>query len=204
MPLGFQKVFVKGDKIQVRPIHTSDAHLAFTLVNDEEILKWLLWDGPKSEREITTTYKQWETDFGRKRECHLAIERINIPGIVGCIGLNRRDYMEKADMGYWLAAAHWSKGYMTEAIRLICYLGFKYLSLAKIYSPVFIGNARSRRVLEKNGFSLEGILRSHFKKCGEWRDVWYMSILKSEWEENECRFSPSFEDIALIEVDDSE
>ena len=203
MPIGFQKVLIKGDKLQLRPIHASDANLAFTPVNDEEVLKWLLWDGPKSKMEIKARYKWWETDFGRKRDCHLAIERKNIPGIIGCISINRRDYMEKADMGYWLAAV-WGKGYATEAIRLICYLGFKYLGLVKIYSPVFVGNDRSRRVLEKNGFSLEGTLRKHFKKGSEWRDAWYMALLKSEWEENEGRFSPSFEDIALIEVDDSE
>jgi len=50
-----QKVLIKGDKVQLRPIQATDAHLAYSMVNDEEILKWLLWDGPKSENEITTT-----------------------------------------------------------------------------------------------------------------------------------------------------
>ena len=202
MPLVFKKVLIKGEKVQLRPIRTADAHLAFSMVKDEEILKWLLWDGPKDEEEIATTYRQWESEFGSKKDCFLAIERINVPGIIGCISLNRRDCEERADMGYWLAVAHWSKGYMTNAIRLICYLGFRYLGLVKIYSPVFVGNTRSKRVLEKNGFSLEGVLRSHFKKRGEWRDVWYMALLRSEWQQNQHRFSPSYEDVVVVEVDD--
>ena len=173
------------------------------MVKDEEVLKWLLWDGPKNEKEITTTYKQWENEFGSKRDCFLAIERISIPGIIGCIGLNRRDYMEKADMGYWLAVKHWGSGYMSDAVRLICHLGFKYLDLVKIYSPVFVGNARSKRVLEKNGFSSEGTLRSHFKKRGQWHDVWYMSLLQSEWKKNKHKFLPLSEDVAVVEIDDN-
>ena len=90
---------------------------------------------------------------------------------------------------------------MTDAVRLTCHIGFKYLNLVKIYSPVFIGNTRSRRVLEKNGFSQEGILRSHFKKRGEWRDVWYMALLKSDWLENTGRYLPSYENVATVEID---
>ena len=200
MSLVFKRVLVKGDKVQLRPIKATDVNLAFSLVRNDEILKWLLWDGPKDEKEIASTYGQWETDFGSKRDCFLAIERIDIPGIIGCISLNHRDCEERADMGYWLAVDYWGKGYMTDAVRLVCHLGFKYLGLIKIYSPVFLGNMRSKRVLEKNGFSLEGTLRSHFKKRGEWRDVWYMSILRSEWQENQHRFSPSFEDVIVFEI----
>jgi ribosomal-protein-alanine N-acetyltransferase len=201
--LGFQKLLIKGRAIQLRPIRLSDAQLAFKLVfNNDEILKWLLWDGPKDENEIASTYKRWDDELGTTRDVYLAIEQIKTPGLVGCISLNRKDSFEQADMGYWLSVAYWGKGYMTEAVRLVCYLGFKYLNLEKIYSPVFVGNMRSKHVLEKNGFSLEGILRSHFKKRGVWCDVWYMALLKYEWKNNEHRYLPSYEDISMVELDD--
>lgn len=192
-----QKILITGDKVQLRPIRATDAHLAYSMVKDEEILKWLIWDGPKDEQEIITTYKKWETEFGTERDSRFAIEQINVPGIIGCIGLNHHNDPEKAELGYWLAAKYWGNSYMSDATRLICYLGFKYLDLVKIYSPVFIGNARSKRVLKKNGFSSEGILRSHFKKRGEWRDVWYMSLLKLEWEKNQDFFLPKHESIKI-------
>jgi len=201
MSLAFQKVLIKGDMVQLRPIRTEDAYIAYDMVRDNEILKWLLWDGPKSKDEIVNTYKQWEIEFGNNRDCRFAIEKIIEPGIIGCIGLNRQDYPEKAELGYWLSKKHWDSGYMSDAVHLVCYLAFKYLGLIKVYSPVFIGNNRSRRVLEKNGFSLEGKLRSHFKKRGKYRDVWYMSLLKSDWEKIESRQFPSFEDVAVGEIE---
>jgi ribosomal-protein-alanine N-acetyltransferase len=202
MPLVFKKLLIKGTMIQLRPIGLSDAQVAFKLVvNNDEILKWLLWDGPRDENELASTYKRWHDGLGKTNNVYLAIEQIKTPGLIGCISLDCKDNFEQADMGYWLSVANWYKGYMTEAVRLVCYLGFKYLNLEKIYSPVFVGNMRSKHVLEKNGFSLEGVLRSHFKKHGVWRDVWYMALLRYEWKHNEHKYLPSYEDISMVELD---
>ena len=43
--------------------------------------------------------------------------------------------------------------------KLLLYFGFKKLKLARIYATIFSDNSRSARVLEKNGFKLEGLLR---------------------------------------------
>ena len=196
----FKNVRVKGNKIQLRPILSSDAHSAYRMVKNEEILKWLLWDGPEDKEEIANTYQQWENGLGSKRDCFFAIEKIDISGIIGCISLTHPKYPEIAEVGYWLAVEQWGNGHMSDAVRLACHLGFKHLRLEKIYSPVFIGNDRSKRVLEHNSFCLEGILRSHLKKRGEWRDVWYMSLLRSNWEAKQHFYEPSTETIKIASI----
>jgi len=193
VPVNLQKVLLIGEKVQLRPIKATDAHAAYTMVKDENIIKWLLWDGPKNEQELSKTYNQWENDFGNKRDYYFAIEQINNPGIIGSIDLRSPEYIERAETGYWMAVPHWGNGYMTDAVRLVCYLGFKYLGLVKIYAPVFMGNTASKRVLEKNRFSSEGVLHCHHKKRGQWHDVWYMSLLRSAWKKEQEVFKPQHE-----------
>ena len=48
---------------------------------------------------------------------------------------------------------------------------------------VFIENERARRAYEKAGFQVEGRLREyHASPDGGLHDVWYMGILRREWE----------------------
>ena len=58
---------------------------------------------------------------------------------------------------------------------------------------VFVGNEGSRRVLEKNRFRLDGTLRHHVIKRGEWLDGWFFSLLRSEWETNKSWYRPTSE-----------
>jgi catechol 2,3-dioxygenase-like lactoylglutathione lyase family enzyme len=54
------------------------------------------------------------------------------------------------------------------------------LGLNKIDARVFVGNAQSRRAFEKNGFRLEGTLRSAGRKRGKVFDDWLLGKLGSE------------------------
>ena len=53
---------------------------------------------------------------------------------------------------------------MTQAIKQMCKLAFKEYDIVRIFAEPFADNVSSRRVLEKAGFKLEGILnKSVFK-----------------------------------------
>ena len=53
---------------------------------------------------------------------------------------------------------------MTEAVRQICETAFEELDILRITGLVYEPNTGSRKVLEKNGFSLEGIQKQAVKK----------------------------------------
>jgi len=80
---------------------------------------------------------------------------------VGGIGmiLNSDVYVKSAEIGYWLGEPWWGKGIATEALRLITEHAFYYFDLVRLYAEVFETNRASMRVLEKNGFYLEGVRR---------------------------------------------
>lgn len=64
-----------------------------------------------------------------------------------------------AELGYYLAEEYWGKGVMTEAVRLLCEKLFSETDIIRIFAEPFVHNIGSRRVLEKAGFQLEGIMK---------------------------------------------
>ncbi len=75
-----------------------------------------------------------------------------------------------AEIGYWLAEPFWGQGIMTEAVRLLIREGTAERELHRIEAHIISGNKRSARVLEKNGFIKEAVLRGSVRKDGAYLD----------------------------------
>ena len=202
MSVGFSRIDIVGEKIRLRPARPTDAPDVYRLVTDEAVLSRLLWDGPENEEEIANTYRRWQDELKTGVSYQFTIERAEQPGPIGCIGPRLVTHPLQADIGYWLGVPFWNKGYMTEAIRLVCHFSFKYLDVVRVYATVFVGNEGSRRALEKNGFSLDGTLRSQVIKRGEWRDEWFLTLLRSEWESRRDYYQPVSEKMVSVKANE--
>lgn len=86
----------------------------------------------------------------------------------------------RAEIGYWLARPFWGQGIMTDAVRAFVRYAFSELELLRLTAHVFENNVASSRVLEKNGFLLEGKLREHFFKDGNFLDARLYGLLKHD------------------------
>lgn len=75
-----------------------------------------------------------------------------------------------------------SKGYGTEAIKLIQEFAFNKLNLNKLDLEVRAYNERAIRCYEKCGFKEEGRIRENFFTDGKYTDTLFMGILKREYE----------------------
>jgi ribosomal-protein-alanine N-acetyltransferase len=96
---------------------------------------------------------------------------IDIGGeMVGCVGLSDIEG-HKAAVGYWLAEHLWERGITTGALRLATRYGFDQLGLRRIYAHAFPFNKASMRVLEKNAYKFEGLLRKEAEKDGRLFDM---------------------------------
>ena len=195
MPIGFSHLDISGRKIRLRPTRTADTEAAYNLITNEAILSNLAWDGPANEDELLNSYRRWEKEIKTGENYSRTIERLDQPGAIGCINIRFPKHPQQADIGYWLGVPFWNQGYMTEAIRLACHLTFKHLDTVRVYTTVFAGNLGSRWVLEKNGFSLDGTMRCHVNKRGRWRDAWFFTLLRTEWEHNYKTYCPNHEEI---------
>ena len=100
----------------------------------------------------------------------------------GCVSLTLGGdvYRRSAELGYWLGEPLWGRGIMTEAVGRICREGFAAWDIVRIHAVSYARNAASRRVLEKAGFTREGILRQSVYKNGEVLDACLYALLREE------------------------
>jgi len=82
--------------------------------------------------------------------------------LIGNCGIRMRSReAHEADIGYELSPEHWGHGYATEAAAAVMDLGFRTLSLHRIWARCIAENTGSIRVLERLGMRLEGRLREN-------------------------------------------
>ena len=99
---------------------------------------------------------------------------------IGSIGVFRQGdiYRKSAELGYWLAEPFWGNKITSRAVNELCKQVFAQSDIIRIYAEPFLKNTASRRVLEKNRFVLEGILRRNAIKGGETLDSCIYALLK--------------------------
>ena len=71
-----------------------------------------------------------------------------------------------AELGYWLGENYWGRGVATAAVRAVTEHALATHPLHRVFALPFAHNRASARVLEKAGFTLEGLLRSSAIKDG--------------------------------------
>jgi RimJ/RimL family protein N-acetyltransferase len=75
--------------------------------------------------------------------------------IIGACGLMDQD--GTPELGYWLGAPYWGKGYATEAMHAVIDYAFSDLGHEALQAGARVTNPASRRVLEKCGFQWTGV-----------------------------------------------
>ena len=100
--------------------------------------------------------------------------------IVGNISIEQKSdvFGKDAEIGYLLSNEYWSKGIATEAVRQICKIAFSELDIIRITGLVYEPNIASRRVLEKNDFILEGVMKNAVVKNNNIYNLCVYGMLK--------------------------
>jgi ribosomal-protein-alanine N-acetyltransferase len=96
------------------------------------------------------------------------------------IGNIRYGVAQSAQIGYWMGERHAGQGYMQDTIRVLLDHAFGTMRLHRIEAACIPTNKRSIHVLEKAGFSREGLLRSYLRINGAWQDHYIYSLIADE------------------------
>ena len=99
---------------------------------------------------------------------------------VGSVGIFVKTdvYRKSAELGYWLGEPYWKKGIMTEAVKQLCAEAFATFDIVRIFAEPYAYNSGSRKVLEKVGFTLEGIMKNSVCKHGEIYDSCMYGLIR--------------------------
>lgn len=114
-------------------------------------------------------------------QTHFAIE---VGGeAAGGIGFVLQDDIARvsAELGYWLGRPFWGRGVMSAAVRRATQHAFETFPLTHVYAMPFAHNTASIRVLEKCGYTREGVLRRHVVKDGVILDQMVHGMTDLDW-----------------------
>lgn len=149
----------------MRPFVTADATSIAVAANDRRI--WLqlrdLFPHPYHLADAEAWISHVRSLYPPRALAIVVEERaVGAVGLELMVDVNRRC----AEIGYWLGAAYWGRGIATEAVTLVTDWAFRALGALRIFAQPFARNVASRRVLEKTGYALEGIMRCSAVKAG--------------------------------------
>lgn len=160
---------LKTDRIRLRKLKETDVGHAWLLFQDPHVLEWTIRFSAKPRRKDIETLlaDPQRLAFG----IFLGKTFVGIAEIFDRQGgLAGNDHSPQAEVGYWLLPAYWGRGIALEALLLLKEYAFSELGLHRLQATCYAKNARSRRVLEKGGFRLEGTRKGARVKDGAWYD----------------------------------
>jgi len=146
--------------VALRPWTEADAPAIVACIDgDEEIGRWLDQIPQPYTIEDALAYARGMT--GQERESRFAITDTGKGAVLGSIGAAWNEAGDIAEIGYWLRADARGSGVTTSAVRLLA--GWALAKgAARVQLRADVENTASRRVAEKVGFRLEGVLRSAY------------------------------------------
>ena len=166
--------------MELRPWRLSDAESLAHYANDPDVSLNLRDRFPYPY--ALSDAESYIRDCIEKEETQLCRAIVIDGEAVGSVGaFPKTDICRRtAELGDWLAKPFWGRGVMTAAVGEICREAFRRFDIVRIEAAINARNIGSRRVVEKNGFTLEGILRQSVWKRGEILDACMYSLLREE------------------------
>lgn len=176
---------LETEKYVLRRLKVTDAKSLYNYFSKDAVTKYYDLEPFQAPQQAVELIESLLFRYEAKQQIRWGITLKNQGDIIGTCGLHAIEKEHaKAELGYDLHPNYWGKGVMTEVIARIVDFGFEEMKLNRIealYNPI---NHASRRVLEKNGFKIEGILRKRFHKKGEYSDAAISAIIREDKKEN--------------------
>ncbi len=172
---------IETPRLLIRELVDGDDEAMFDMDSDPEVHRFLgnhpYTDIGQSRENIAFIRRQYaEHGIGR-----WAVVLKEDGTFIGWTGFKRmveavNGHIHHLDFGYRHARRFWGKGYASEAAKAALEYGVDSLGFTDVYAMTDVGNAGSRRILEKLGFRLDGIFaydaapswRAHYGEPTTW------------------------------------
>jgi ribosomal-protein-alanine N-acetyltransferase len=169
-------------RLRLRPIRAEDAAAVLSLYSDDAVLRYLARPKLGGIEEAREFIERAHVAYDDGTNLQLAIERKDDDAFIGlCLLFRYHRTSRRAEMGYAIAPRHWARGYATEALRALVAHAFGTMGLNRLEADIDPRNGASARVLDRLGFTPEGILRERWIVHGEASDSRMYGLLRREW-----------------------
>jgi ribosomal-protein-alanine N-acetyltransferase len=173
---------IEGSRVRLRPLTSDDASSMLTIFGDPEVIRF--WSSPALTdlAAATDLLDEIRKAFNERRLFQWGISLKDADEVLGtCTLYNLSECHRRAEVGFALRRDSWGKGLASDALEALIKFAFEVLALHRLEADVDPDNVRSRRLLERQGFQLEGRLRERWHHLGEVCDGLCLGLLKREW-----------------------
>ncbi len=174
---------IYGERIRLRRNERSDLPKFVEWLNDPEVRRYLSMSLPISQANEDGWFENMLKRPPEEQPFAIEIKDGDDWRLIGNCGffeIDRRAH--SSEVGIFIGdKSCWNQGYGTEVMRLLLQIGFGTLNLNRIFLRVDAANKGGIRAYEKAGFVHEGRFRQGIYRDGQYEDMLFMSVLRSEW-----------------------
>ena len=170
------KPVIKTDRLVLRPLVASDVAALLDWMPDRSIYAY--WGkGPgRAEKNPALLFEKGEKPA---KSFHLGIAERRNNKVVGDIWVYLIEQDRMAQVALRLSKTVHGKGYGTESLSAMTRFCFENTELKRLWTEVDVRNIASCRILEKCGYTREGLIRQG-KMVNTWCDYYIYGILDTD------------------------
>ena len=172
---------METERLLLRPWQESDAEALYRWASDPEVgpaAGWSPHTSVEDSRNIIRTVLAEEGTFA-------VVPKDGNGDPIGAIGVFPTEIPEgkgEPEIGYWIGRPFWGQGLIPEAVRELLRWCFMERGAARVWCGHSPGNDKSRRVIEKCGFTYVCDGPSVLWPDGQERPTCYYAIAREDWE----------------------
>ncbi|XVU22314.1 GNAT family N-acetyltransferase [Actinoplanes sp. CA-054009] len=175
-------MLIATERLILRRFRPADAPVLAEYRSDPAVARYQSWDAPFPLLRAETAVANFiASDPDQPGWFQYAIERVAERDLIGDVAVHLHDNAKQAEIGFTLASQHQKQGYATEAVRAVLDRLFRVQGLHKVAGECDARNVGSASLMERLGFTREGLLRQQTFIKGEWTDDLIYGLLAAEW-----------------------
>ncbi len=174
---------IRGRRVWLRAFEASDLPAYRCAVNSVEVGTWAGYPFPHSEASSERWLDEVMARHG-KGEYWFAISPLGSDEFIGTVWLwGKGSRLDGLELSVFVTTeAGLGQGIGSDAINAALDFVFGSYEVERVWLTTEASNVRARRSFEKAGLQVDGTIRHHFRRGGEWRDSLLMAIIREDWE----------------------
>ncbi len=154
---------LEGINIRFKQVSIADAPAMYSYLSDIDVSRYIGWSLMQSVYETCQHIEKLQKREAEETHLYASVVDKLTNMVIGNVMLFNFDCeANHAEIGYVLHKGTWGQGIGTQCVKLINDFARNILQLHKLYAHVVDVNIGSARILEKNGYNLEGRLKDHY------------------------------------------
>jgi RimJ/RimL family protein N-acetyltransferase len=184
VPLPDALPVLTGERVRLRALREDDADIAafFEIFSDPEVMRYWSAVPMTSAEQARARIERSNKYLGEGVGLAWGIAKLADDRVIGSVNFFEFHAQNRScEVGYVLGREHWGKGLASEALTLGIGYVFEVMQLLRIEADIDPRNAPSERILIRQGFQVEGLLRERWIVGEEISDTRILGLLRREW-----------------------